>query len=46
MGYKSGQNIGIRLVLLRDYLNAHAGKTQAVKREELHTYLEAKGFPL
>lgn len=30
MGYKSGQNIGIRLVLLRDYLNTHAGKTQAV----------------
>lgn len=46
MGYKSGQNIGIRLVLLRDYLNAHAGKTQAVKREELHAYLEAKGFPV
>lgn len=46
MGYKSGQNIGIRLMLLRDYLNAHAGKTQAVKREELHAYLESKGFPV
>ena len=46
MGYKSGQNIGIRLVLLRDYLNAHAGKTQAVKREELQAYLEMKGFPI
>ena len=31
-------------MLLRDYLNAHAGKTQAVKREELHAYLESKGF--
>ena len=46
MGYKSGQNIGIRLMLLRDYLNAHAGKLQTVKREELHACMESKGFPV
>lgn len=46
MGYKSGQNIGIRLVLLRDYFNAHAGRTQAVKREDLLNYLANKGFPV
>lgn len=45
MGYKSGQNIGIRLMLLRDYFNSHAGKTTAVKRKELEEFLYENGFP-
>ena len=46
MGYKSGQNIGIRLMLLRDYFNTHANKTTAVKRKELEDYLQDRGFPV
>lgn len=46
MGYKSGQNIGIRLMLLRDYFNTHGGKTTAVKRKELEKYLSDSGFPI
>lgn len=45
MGYKSGQNIGIRLMLLRDYFNTHASKTTAVKRKDLENYLYENGFP-
>ncbi|MBQ7654589.1 MAG: hypothetical protein IJS17_05905 [Clostridia bacterium] len=46
MGYKSGQNIGIRLMLLRDYFNTHGSKTTAVKRKELEKYLSDSGFPI
>lgn len=46
MGYKSGQNIGIRLMLLRDYFNTHASKTSAVSRKELEKHLNDHGFPV
>ena len=32
--------VGIRLMILRDYLQANAGPNKAVKREELEQYLE------
>ena len=32
--------VGIRLMILRDYLQANAGPNKAVKREELEQYLK------
>ena len=38
--------IGIRLLLLKEYLQANAGKDRIVKRKELEEYLMEKGFPV
>ena len=38
--------IGIRLMLLRDYLQANAGKNRIVSRRELEAYLEERGYPI
>lgn len=38
--------IGIRLLLLKEYLQANAGKDRIVKRRELEEYLTEKGFPV
>lgn len=38
--------IGIRLLLLKEYLQANAGKDRVVKRGELEEYLTEKGFPV
>ena len=38
--------IGVRLLLLKEYLQANAGKDRIVKRGELEAYLMDKGFPV
>ena len=38
--------IGVRLLLLKEYLQANAGKTRIVKRKELEEYLMEQGFPV
>ena len=38
--------IGIRLLLLKEYLQANAGKDRIVKRREIESYLTEKGFPV
>ena len=38
--------IGIRLMLLRDYLQANAGKNRVVTRKQMETYLTEKGCPV
>lgn len=38
--------IGIRLLLLKEYLQANAGKDRIVKRKEIEKYLTEKGFPV
>ena len=37
--------IGVRLLLLKEYLQSNAGKDRVVKRGELEEYLTEKGFP-
>ena len=46
MAYKggSGQTVGIRLLLLRDYFNSHASRTRAVPFKDVMTYLDNEGF--
>ena len=39
-------HIGIRLLLLKEYLQANAGKDRPIKRRELEAYLTEKGFPV
>ena len=38
--------IGVRLLLLKEYLQANAGKDRIVKRKELEDYLMEKGYPV
>ena len=38
--------IGIRLLLLKEYLQANAGRDRIVKRREIEEYLTEKGFPV
>ena len=38
--------IGIRLLLLKEYLQANAGKDRIVKRRELEEYLTEQGYPV
>ena len=38
--------IGIRLLLLKEYLQANAGPKRPIKRRELEAYLTEKGFPV
>jgi len=38
--------IGIRLLLLKEYLQANAGKDRIVKRRELEEYLMEQGYPV
>lgn len=38
--------IGIRLLLLKEYFQANAGKDRIVKRREIEEYLTEKGFPV
>ena len=38
--------IGIRLLLLKEYLQANAGKDRIVKRGELEDYLAVRGYPV
>ena len=38
--------IGIRLLLLKEYLQANAGKDRIVKRKEIEAYLTEKGYPV
>ncbi len=38
--------IGIRLLLLKEYLQANAGKDRVVRRKELEEYLTEKGYPV
>ena len=38
--------IGVRLLLLKEYLQANAGKNRVVKRRELEEYLRENGFPV
>ncbi len=36
--------IGVRLLLLKDYLQANAGRDRYVRRGELEAYLASKGY--
>jgi len=36
--------IGVRLLLLRDYLQANAGRNRIVTRRELEEYLAERGY--
>ena len=38
--------IGIRLLLLKEYLQANAGPKRPIRRRELEAYLTEKGFPV
>ena len=38
--------IGVRLLLLKEYLQANAGKNRVVMRRELENYLMEQGFPV
>ena len=38
--------IGIRLLLLKEYLQANAGPKRPIKRRTLEAYLTEKGFPV
>jgi predicted DNA-binding transcriptional regulator YafY len=38
--------IGIRLLLLKEYLQANAGPRRPIKRRELEAYLAEQGFPV
>ena len=38
--------IGIRLLLLKEYLQANAGPNRPIKRRALEAYLTEKGFPV
>ena len=38
--------IGIRLLLLKEYLQANAGKDRPIKRKDIEAYLTEKGFPV
>lgn len=38
--------IAVCLLLLKEYLEANAGKDRIVKRRELEEYLAEKGFPV
>lgn len=38
--------IGIRLLLLKEYLQANAGPKRPIKRRELEAYLTEQGFPV
>ena len=39
-------SIGIRLLLVKEYLHANAGKDRVVMRKDLQNYLAEKGFPI
>lgn len=43
---KSGYEVGIRLLLLRDYICANAGKHRAVKLKQMLDYLSEVGHPI
>ncbi|MBE6759751.1 MAG: hypothetical protein E7554_06645 [Ruminococcaceae bacterium] len=36
--------IGVRLLLLKDYLQANTGRDRYVRRSELEAYLASKGY--
>ena len=38
--------IGIRLLLLKEYLQANAGKDRIVKRKDIEAHLTEKGYPV
>ena len=38
--------IGIRILLLKEYLQANAGKDRPIKRKDIEAYLTEKGFPV
>ena len=38
--------IGVRLLLLKEYLQANAGKDRPIKRKDIEAYLTEKGFPV
>lgn len=46
MANKGKYIIGIRLLLLRQYLEANAGKDRIVTRREIEKFLEDKGYPV
>ena len=48
MAYKggSGQTVGIRLMLLRDYLNSHVSRDKAVPHADIMKHLENQGFKI
>ena len=46
MANRGKYNIGIRLLLLKQYLEANAGKDRFVTRREIEKYLEDKGYPV
>lgn len=39
-------SIGIRLLLLKQYLEANAGKNRIIKRREIEEYLTERGYPV
>lgn len=43
---KNAQIIGIRLLKLKEYIQANANRKNAVKREDMLTYLENEGFKI
>lgn len=43
---KNAQIIGIRLFKLKEYIQANANRNNAVKREEMLTYLKNEGFQI
>ena len=42
----SGKIAAIRLMLLRDYLQANAGPRRIITRQQIQDYLEEKGYPI
>ena len=44
MANKGKYIIGIRLLLLKQYLEANAGKDRIVSRREIEKFLEDKGY--
>lgn len=39
-------SIGIRLLLLKQYLEANAGKDRIIKRRQIEEYLTERGYPV
>ena len=40
----SGKVVAVRMMLLKEYLEANAGKDRIVSRKQIESYLESKGY--
>lgn len=46
MANKGKYIIGIRLLLLKEYLQANAGRDRIITRKQIEAFLEDKGYPV